>query len=293
MYTKKNKNHLLKINNIIKLYKKKLLFVKIHFAYLEIIILLQCILKKSKIEIIFNKNNYLSKNELNKFKYLLSRRLKGIPITYLIKKKYFFNLNLCTNNNSFIPRSETEILIEKSLFFLKKTKISKTIIDCCTGSGSIALAISKNIKKIKIIAIDINKKSISIAKKNINRYKINHKIILQKSYFLNSIKIKSNLIISNPPYVKKNNKYSLIPNLLSKEPNFAIIGNIKDSTLFHQKIINRSKNILYKNQILLMEIAYNQKYLIKKIKHSVFFKKIIKKDYSKKNRIIILKKLNV
>lgn len=222
----------------------------------------------------------VSKNIDKDYKKLL----KGYPIQYLIGYVNFNGLIVKIDNNTLIPRYETELLVEKTLNYLKKLQIKNPkILDLCTGCGCIALYLKKNINA-QVTASDISLKALRMAKLN---SKINNlKIDIIKSNLFKKINDKYDLIISNPPYVKIGEKVSKV---VKYEPKKALYA--KDNgNYFIKKIIKESKHYINKKSIIALETNSYNKEEIKKYAKKIFpdAKIIIEKDLNNKNRYLFI-----
>ncbi len=208
---------------------------------------------------------------------------KDYPIQYLIGYVDFYNCKINVDENVLIPRFETEYLVEKTIKLLKDKKI-KTGIDLCCGSGAIAIALKKNLD-IEIDACDISNSALEIAKKNAKENKVNINFF-KKDILKENIEGKYDFIISNPPYVKKEEYTS--PET-AYEPQIALYAN--DNGLeFYKRILNISPNILNKNGIIIFEIGATLGEYIKKLALSIYPKaKItIEKDYNNYDRFMFI-----
>ena len=172
---------------------------------------------------------------------------KNYPIQYLIGYVDFYNYKIKVNENVLIPRFETELLIDKSIKYLKK-KVIKKAIDICTGSGCIAITLNKELN-ISFDACDISNPALTLAKENAKENNANIKFF--KIDVLNDhIKEKYDLIVSNPPYVKKDEYTSLETKY---EPQIALFAN-NNGLEFYEAIIKEAKNILNKTVLALVFI---------------------------------------
>ena len=160
-------------------------------------ILVSNVLKQSKEYLMINEKKEVSENDFNKIKEDLSRLIKGIPIQYIIEKQEFFGLDFLVNENVLIPQPDTEILVEEAISLAKQIKANK-LLDLCTGSGAIAISIAKNTPIANIVATDISKHALEIAKKNCKKNGTEKIELLQSDLFEN-INEKFNIIVSNPP----------------------------------------------------------------------------------------------
>ncbi|MCY2902877.1 peptide chain release factor N(5)-glutamine methyltransferase [Mycoplasmopsis arginini] len=201
---------------------------------------------------------------------------KDYPVQKIIGYQTMQNVHIDIRYDVLIPRYETEeVIIEAYKYINKDSKV----LDLCCGSGFIGLAINKNIK-CNVTLSDISNQAIKQTKLNIKINKLeNCKVI--KSNLFKKIKEKFDLIVSNPPYLNKNNIFA---NSLKWEPKKALFA--KDSGLFfYKKITNDSIYYLKPNGHLILEIdEFSKKWLEENYPNTTFIK-----DINKKNRIAILK----
>ena len=239
-------------------------------------------------DLILLENNKISLIKQLKYNKYLKQLKKGLPVQYIIKNTNFYGLDLYINKNVLIPRPETEYLVEETNNLIKQVfnKQNIKILDMCTGSGCIALALKQLNNNYQIDASDISKKALSIAKKNKNN--LNKDITLIKSDLFKEISNKYDVIISNPPYIKENTKD--IENVVKRnEPKKALFA--KDNGLFfYKEILKQSKKYLKKTNIIAFEIGSKQKKEIIKIikKYHKDAKIITKKDYNNLDRYIFI-----
>ena len=207
----------------------------------------------------------------------------GYPIQYLIGFVDFYHCKIYVNENVLIPRYETEYLIEKTIKTLQKKNI-KSGIDLCCGSGCIAIALKKQLN-IQIDACDISNKALELAMKNAkeNNVTIN---FFQKDILNKTIKGKYDFIISNPPYVKRD-EYTSIETKF--EPQIALYAN-NSGLEFYERILKLSKDILNENGIIIFEIGSTLGNEIKNIALSIYPKaKIsIQQDFNHFDRFMFI-----
>ena len=208
---------------------------------------------------------------------------ENYPIQYLIGHVDFYNCKIYVNESVLIPRFETEYLVEQTIHLLKMKKIYNGI-DLCTGSGAIAIALSKNLN-IKMDACDISKSALEVAKKNAleNKVKIN---FLEKDILKDTINQKYDFIISNPPYVKPD---EYVGEETKYEPSIALFAD-ETGLLFYKRILELSKKILNPHGTIIFEIGDTLGEGIKKIALDIYPKAIItiKKDYNNFNRFMFI-----
>lgn len=250
---------------------------------LEAEILLSFLLKKPKEYLYTWPEKKVSGKKITEYKKLIKKRQKGTPVPYLIKKKEFYGFNFYVDENVLIPRPESELLIDIALkFILPKKKF--IIIDVGTGSGCLAITLAKLFPKIKIYALDISEKALKIAKLNAKKHNIKNIKFIQ-SDLLKRAPEKANLIIANLPYVKTKK----ISGELKFEPEIALNGG-KNGLKIIREFLKQAPKYLKKNGKILIEIAPELKNKILREAKKYFKKVEIKKDLSKKERIVILKK---
>ncbi len=170
-------------------------------ALLDSEILLSEAINKSREFIILNLNQDISKKEFNSFQEMINQRLKGKPIAYLTRKKFFWKYEFSVNEKVLIPRPDTEIIVEQVLkIYKKRNKIN--FLDIGFGSGCILLSILKERKDFKASGIDISNHALKVCKINAYKLGVKNRVRLFKSDIDKFSNGKYDLIISNPPYIK-------------------------------------------------------------------------------------------
>ena len=258
---------------------------KIKSAELDGEILMSQAIRKDKKYIILNYNKKIKKKDLKYFDFLIQERIKKKPIAYLTKKKDFWKYEFLIDKNVLIPRPDTEVLVEQILE-LTKNKASMRILEIGVGSGCIILSILKEKKKFFGTGIDISTKSLKISEINSHKLGVNRRLKLFKSNIDNFNTGKYDLIISNPPYIKKNFLKCLEKDI-SFEPVEALDGGI-DGLSETRKIILKSSELIKKKGYLFLEIGFDQKNKVKKIlENNGFYIKKVVKDLSNYDRCIV------
>lgn len=263
---------------------KKLKENDIEECSLKAKLLLSYVLIKPKEFLIINQEKKLSEEEQEKFYRLLEQMIDNVPLQYLVNKQEFYGIEFFINENVLIPQPDTEILVEE-VINISNRENKKEILDMCTGSGAIAIALSKNIKNANIIATDISDKALEIAKKNDKENKIN---FIKSDMFENLKNKKFDVIVSNPPYIKTDIIKTLSKEV-QKEPMLALDGG-KDGLNFYRIIINNADKHLNSNGYLCLEIGDDQKEEIIQLLKQKKYKEIYsKKDLSGNDRIVVAK----
>ena len=254
-------------------------------AKLDSEILMSQAIRKNKEFIILNLNKQIKKRDLDYFDNLIQERAKSKPIAQIIKKKDFWKYEFIVNNNVLIPRPDTEILIEQALK-LVKNKNRLQILDIGIGSGCILMSILKEKKNFIGTGIDISNKSLQISKANGQKLRINNRLRLFKSNIDNFNTGKYDLIVSNPPYIKKSNLKCLEKDI-GFEPKQALDGGL-DGLSEIRKVINKSSELIKRSGHFIIEIGFDQKNKVKKIlRDKGFYIKKTVKDLSNHDRCIV------
>ena len=254
-------------------------------AKLDSEILMSQAIRKNKIFIILNLHKEIKKRDLEYFDNLIQERARRKPIAQIVKKKDFWKYEFIVNNNVLIPRPDTEILIEQALK-LVKNKNRLQILDIGIGSGCILMSILKEKKNFIGTGIDISNKSLQISKVNGHKLRINNRLRLFKSNIDNFNTGKYDLIVSNPPYIKKNSLKCLEKDI-GFEPKQALDGGL-DGLSEIRKVINKSSELIKRSGHFIIEIGFDQKNKVKKIlRDKGFYIKKTVKDLSNHDRCIV------
>ena len=223
-------------------------------------------------------------SKLDKLNEYVKKRLGHMPIQYILNKAYFCGLPFYVNENVLIPRFDTEVLVEEVLKISKKDK-SKRILDICTGSGAIAIALKKLGGFERVDALDISDKALEVAKRNAND--LDSDINFLKSDMFSSLTCenKYDIIVSNPPYIQSDAVDTLESEVKDFEPRLALDGDV-DGMKFYKIIAKNYENYLADNGVLALEIGYDEADDIR----SLFEGKnvVIKKDLANLDRVAII-----
>jgi len=259
-------------------------------AQLDTEILMAKALGKSREYIILNHDKVLNIENLEYFKKLVHERATRKPIAYLLNKKFFWKSEFYVNKKTLIPRPDTEIIIEQILKVTEHKNYLK-ILDIGVGSGCILLTILKERKNFYGTGIDISKDSLKVSKINAKKLFVEERIKFYKSDVDKFDQGKYDLIVSNPPYIKKNNLKYLESDVLKFEPKIALDGGL-DGLSVIRKVIKKSSELLKKNGKFILEIGFDQKSkVIKLLKDKGFYINSTIKDFAKNDRCIVSTKI--
>ena len=247
--------------------------------------LLQYVLDKPRQYIIVYDNKEIDKQQQWQYFVNIEKLTKGIPLQHITHRQEFMKMDFFVDENVLIPRSDTEILVEEVIKIAQKYN-SPRILDLCTGSGAIAISLKKFVPNADITAVDISEKALEIAQKNAE--KLEAKINFVKSDLFDKLDNKKfDIIVSNPPYIRKD-EIKKLSEEVQKEPKIALDGG-EDGLDFYRIIAEQAINYLKTGSFLCFEIGYNQKNdVIKIIEDEQNYKNTYcKKDLYGNDRIII------
>ena len=263
---------------------------RINTAKLDAEILMAKTLKKDREYIILNSKEDLDDKNLKYFNKLIKERASYKPIAHIINKKFFWNNEFFVNENTLIPRPDTEVIIEQVLK-LTKHKNMMNILDIGVGSGCILLSILKERKNFYGTGIDISKNALDICKINAKRLKVDGRTKFYKSDIDKFMEGNYDLIISNPPYIKSCELKYLESDVIKFEPKLALDGGV-DGLSEIRKVIKKSSELIKKNGKFVLEIGFNQKNkVVKLLKEKGFYINCTLKDLALNDRCIVSTKI--
>lgn len=262
-------------------------------------IILEQFHNKKRIDLALNPEMEMDALQLLRWETVLSELKKEKPIQYILGETEFYGLRFLVNENTLIPRPETEELVEWILeitnYELRGTKLK--VLDVGTGSGCIAISLAKNLLNAQVSAIDVSEKALATANKNaeINGVEVNFINVdilnvtdlseLPSSNF--HLPTPIDIIVSNPPYVRNLEKAEIKPNVLEFEPHLALFVDDNDALLFYRKIAKLALKNLSENGKLFFEInQYLGKETVELLENLGFKNIELKKDIYGNDRMI-------
>ena len=253
-------------------------------------LLMSKVINKERKFVILNLDKQINKKDYLYFKKLIFERARGKPLAYLTGKKTFWNYEFEINENVLIPRPDTEIIIEEVLQ-IYKNKDNINFLEIGVGSGCILLSILKEKKHFKATGIDISSECLKMSKTNANKLKVENRVKFFKSDIDKYNNGKYDLVISNPPYIKKLDLKYLEKDIFNFEPKLALEGGL-DGLSEIRKVISKASELIKINGKLILEIGFNQKNEVKKIlRNEGFYVNRVVKDLSRLDRCIISTKI--
>jgi release factor glutamine methyltransferase len=252
-------------------------------------IVLESFHNKKRIDLALNPEMEMDAVQLLRWESVLSDLKKEKPIQYILGETEFYGLPFLVNENTLIPRPETEELVE---WILESTKYEEqntklNVLDIGTGSGCIAISLAKNLPSAQVSAIDVSEKALATAHKNAKINKVDVNFILKNILETESLDEKYDVIVSNPPYVRNLEKEEIKPNVLEYEPHLALFVEDNDALLFYRKIAALAKKNLSENGKLYFEInQYLGKETVELLEEMGFKNIVLKKDIYGNDRMI-------
>ena len=256
----------------------------------ESVIIFKNILKKSYVDILSNSDLKLSVKKKNKILENLFQRLKGKPLSKIFGLKEFYSRQFITSEDTLDPRPDTELIVDVVKNLSKDfTKKKISILDVGTGSACIIITITLElISKLNIRAtgLDISKRALIVARKNLIKFNLNKKINLIQSNWFERLDNKFDLIISNPPYIKKNDLAKLSKEVLY-DPLISLDGGLTGLRSYF-KIAKEVHKHIKKDGFVILEIGIGQLKQVDNIFLNQGFRRILKeKDLQGIDRVVV------
>lgn len=253
-----------------------------------------------RVDLALNPNFEISEDDVEKWNAILADLQKEKPIQYITGEAWFYGLRFEVNENTLIPRPETEELVE---FILKETSnfqlpaSSLNILDIGTGTGCIPISLKTNLPEANVLAIDVSEKALEVAKRNAQSNKVEVNFIqanilevedLSKLPLPNAQNLfPLDIIVSNPPYVRNLEKEEIKKNVLDYEPHLALFVEDTDALLFYRKIAQLALKNLAPNGLLFFEInQYLGKETVELLQNLGFNTIELKKDMYGNDRMV-------
>ncbi|NLC49091.1 MAG: peptide chain release factor N(5)-glutamine methyltransferase [Bacteroidales bacterium] len=236
-------------------------------------------------DIVACKFTELSDNEKQNIISIVKRLQKGEPIQYILGVTEFYGLDLKVTSSVLIPRPETEELVEWIL--LETKQLNPHILDIGTGSGCIAITLSKKMKYATVDAWDVSAEALEVAKENAKANNVSIKFSKVDVLAKQDLDKRFDIIVSNPPYIIESEKKVMSKNVLDFEPHQALFVSNNDALIFYDRIADIAVKLLNKNGMLYFEInqAYGQQ-IVQLLQQKNFINIELKKDISGNYRMI-------
>lgn len=210
------------------------------------------------------------------------------PIEYILGYTYFCGNKIYVNENTLIPRNETEEVVEEAIRVISDHEFSK-VLDLASGSGAIALSVKNVLPNIEVIGSDISKGALDMARKNAKSLGLDVNFVesdVLDGFISNNVKF--DMIISNPPYVSMD--YVLPNKIIEHEPKLALYAK-ENGLYYYRKILEDSKKVLNSKGTIVFEIGYDQGQALKDLANEILndYTIEVKKDIANNDRIVVIK----
>jgi release factor glutamine methyltransferase len=247
-----------------------------------------------------NLHGQLKEKERETLEKMIQRRISGEPLQYILEKQEFWSIDLKVDSRVLIPRPETELLVEQSLLILSENSFGgvPSILEIGTGSGAIAIALAKEVKDIFLIATDISRDALVLARENAKSAGIQDQIKFVNGDLFGPLHPSKerkpfDLILSNPPYIIRHEIGSLAKEVREYEPTIALDGG-EDGLEFYRRLISQAPFYLREGGWLLLEIGQNQREMVSKLieEEGTFLKSECVPDLSGFERVVKAQKIS-
>ena len=255
---------------------------------LDVETLLQKVLGVDRLYILLNLDRVLSNDEEQLFNKFIEERLNNRPIAYIVGNREFMGLDFYVQEGVLIPRPDTEILVEE-VIELAKDKGKVNILDIGTGSGAITVSLAKYLENAKVTSVDISDIALEIGKRNAMKNNVVDRIDFIKSDLFSALdkNVKFDIIVSNPPYIKREVIETLDKQVKDFEPYNALEGGI-DGLDFYRAITTQAKDFLKEGGILAYEVGHDQSEDVSKLMEIDGYTNIYtRKDLQQIDRVVI------
>ncbi len=250
--------------------------------------LLAHVLNLSRMELYMQHDKPLLESEINAYRELVKRKMKGEPLEYLLGKVNFYHCSLRLSQDVLIPRPETEILIDKVCAHLKKQTLSgKSAWDVCTGSGCLGIALKKALPELEVTLADVSASALDLARANaaLNRVQVSS---LQGDLLAPFEGKRADIVLCNPPYVSIKEYDQLDQSVRGFEPKIALIGGF-DGLLFYERMSRDLPHYLEPGASVFFEIGTGQGEAMQRLfSASCWRNQVVEKDWAGHDRFFFL-----
>jgi release factor glutamine methyltransferase len=226
-------------------------------ARLEAQLLLAHVLQCSRMQLYTAFDKPLGDAELAGYRGLIKRRLAGEPVAYLLGEQELWGLPFFVDEHVLVPRPDTETVIEVARGLREDRKAPCRVLDLCTGSGAIAIALAKELPAAAIVATDVSPQAVAIARRNAERNGFTSRVeVREGDLFAPVASERFDLIVANPPYIAS----SVIESLqaeVKREPRIALDGGV-DGLVFYDRICRDVNDYLEPGGSLVVEHGFDQ-----------------------------------
>ncbi len=250
-------------------------------------LLLEHILNVDRVYLLIHSDEVIEEQVYQRYSDMIKLRSMGKPLQYIMGNVEFMGLTFFVNEHVLIPRQDTEVLVEEAIKCIQQDHITH-ILEIGTGSGCIPISICHQCPNVKVTTVDISEEAIGVAKENARRHGVEGRIEFINSDVLQNVDKtrRYELIISNPPYIKKKDIQGLMREVKEHEPIGALDGGI-DGLEFYRRISRDVVDIASDKSYIFYEVGYNQSIEVKEILENRGYTHVnIIKDLAGINRVV-------
>ena len=232
----------------------------VHSASLEAKELVCCVSGKTREQLVRDYHVYVSDEIEKNAGQLLERRLQGEPIAYITGRWEFYGLELTVNPSVLIPRSDTEVLASAAIDYAAKAGEGARVLDLCTGSGCVGLAVAAHVPGCRVVMADISEKALKVARANARVHDKNGRVACIRANALTPAPISLggfDVIACNPPYIPEAELATLDSSVRDYEPMLALSGG-KDGLDYFRSVAQNWKKVIKAGGRLIFECGYDQ-----------------------------------
>ncbi len=251
-------------------------------------VLLAHVLNTTRAGLLASLQDEVSSSKQALFSSLVSRRQLREPIAYIVGKKEFWSLDINVEKGVLIPRPETEHVVEQALILAKSRGKAPSILDLCTGSGCVAVALAEELPLARITASDVSDDAVKVAKKNLARFG-NRVRVLTGDLFSPIGSEAFDIITANPPYIPDGDENALAPEIKEYEPGLALFSG-KDGLDFIRRMVKTAASHLNSGGALIFEFGFGEENDVRAIGKTAGFSVEIHKDLSGIDRVAMMRK---
>ena len=257
-------------------------------ARLDAELLVAHALSLKRLDLYLDLDRPLSEAEVARCREFVRRRGQGEPVAYILGEKDFWQLRLLVTPDVLIPRPETELLVEEALKLIPDDATG-VVVDVCTGSGCVGLALLSEREGIAVVGTDVSARALAVAQQNAERAGLADRFSVQQGDLLAPVAERRDvlLVVGNPPYVKRG-AAELEPQVAAHEPALALYGEDDDALGHHRRIIEAAGGILAADGAVLLEIGHDQGSAARALLRPPFCAVAVLQDLSRHDRVLRL-----
>ncbi len=266
--------------------------LKVDSPRLSAEMLLAHVLGIKRIDLYMQFDKPVDNEPLVKLRELVKRCGQHEPLAYLIGKTEFYSMEFLVSPDCLIPRPETELLVQRAIEFLRLRQGPQRVLDLCTGSGCVAIAVAKNHPAAGVTATDISDAALAVAARNVEKHGVSDRVRLLCGDLFDAILTdldvaQFDIITANPPYVSDGEYEKLAKNIKDYEPPLALLAGA-DGLDVYKRIISSVDRFLKPGAALMMEIGYRQGGPVRGLLETtgIFNRITVEKDYNNNDRVV-------